>query len=138
MHHPNATAAATPPTHAMNPTIVERSQTDARISAKDIGAPITIAAILDAKTERGSTMAYANKVRILLLSALGITSWENTRRVLGRVLLPGCVRFSVVFLPSAGWCKNECQQHDHNQDDNPYPLFPGEFALNVFSVFFFG
>jgi len=63
-HHPNATAAATPPTHPTKPAIVERRLTDARMSAKAIGPPTTIAPNLDAKKDKGSTKTYANRVRI--------------------------------------------------------------------------
>jgi hypothetical protein len=63
-HHPNATAAATPPTHPTKPAIVERRLTDARMSAKAIGPPTPIAPNLDAKKDKGSTKTYANRVRI--------------------------------------------------------------------------
>ena len=48
-HHPNATAATTPPIPATTPAIVERTQTDALISAKAIGVVATNVPNLNAK-----------------------------------------------------------------------------------------
>ena len=57
-YHPNATATMTPPTHPIKPAIVERSQTDVRLSIKAIGPPVAIAPTLDAKKDKGTTKIY--------------------------------------------------------------------------------